>query len=375
MSWPFLTIYLRQTFNLPLTLVAGILTIRSAAGLLNSFIAGPIADRFGRKWLVVLSLMICGFSFYLMSRAQSIVIWIIIMILCGAFQPVLRVGADAMIADLIPSNKRMDAYSLMRIISNLGVSIGPIIGGILAASSYSKAFLGGSLMLFGFGFFSLIFLKETLQRLSKEEQVKRGDQNYGYKVILQDKKFLSFMLMLTMTVIGAIMMFILLPVYIKEQYGLSESYFGWIIATNGLMIVIFQYPISTLTKKFSSFSILITGAVFYGLGLGSVALGSTFPMFVISMAIMTMGELLMMPTATTMTANMAPPEMRGRYMGLFNLTYTIGMGVGPIVGGLLNDFIAPVAIWYGGMVFAFLSAIGFFYLSRKFPSLNYKITG
>ncbi len=99
MSWPFLTIYLRQTFNLPLTLVAGILTIRSAAGLLNSFIAGPIADRFGRKWLVVLSLMITGFSFFLMSQAETIAIWIIIMVLYGAFHPVFRVGADAMIAD------------------------------------------------------------------------------------------------------------------------------------------------------------------------------------------------------------------------------------------------------------------------------------
>ena len=139
------------------------------------------------------------------------------------------------------------------------------------------------------------------------------------------------------------------------------------------MIVLFQYPISKITKNFHSFTILIVGALFYGLGLGSVALGSTFAMFVISMAIMTMGELLMMPTATTMAANMAPPDMRGRYMGLFNLTYTIAMGVGPIVGGLLNDLIAPSAIWYGGMVFAFLSAIGFLYLSRKFPSLNYKI--
>ncbi len=358
---------------MPLTLVAGILTIRSAAGLLNSFFAGPIADRFGRKWLVVLSLMITGFSFLLMSQAETIVIWIVIMILYGAFHPVYRVGADAMIADIIPTNKRMDAYSFMRIISNLGVSIGPIIGGILAASSYSNAFLGGSLVLFGFGIFCLFFLKETLQQFSKAEQGERGDQNYGYKVILHDKKFISFMVMLTMTIIGAIMMFVLLPVYIKEQYGLSESYFGWIIATNGLMIVLFQYPISKMTRNFPSFSILIAGAIFYALGLGSVALGSTFPMFVISMAIMTMGEILMMPTATTMTANMAPPDMRGRYMGLFNLTYTVAMGIGPVVGGLLNDLIAPAATWYGGMVFALLSAIGFYYLSRKFPSLNYKI--
>ena len=78
----------------------------------------------------------------------------------------------------------------------------------------------------------------------------------------------------------------------------------------------------------------------------------------------------MMPTAMTMAANMAPPDMRGRYMSVFNLTYTFGMGIGSIVGGVLNDLIAPVAMWFGGSMFGFLSAIGFLYLFRKNPSIN-----
>jgi len=83
----------------------------------------------------------------------------------------------------------------------------------------------------------------------------------------------------------------------------------------------------------------------------------------------------MMPTATTMAANMAPADMRGRYMGLFNLTYTFSTGIGSIVGGLLNDLIAPVAMWFGGSLFAFLSAIGFFRLFRKDPSRRKVPTG
>jgi len=370
MSWPFLTIYIRESFNLPLTFVASILTIRSIAGLLNSFIAGPASDRFGRKWLIVLSLFISGTCFFLMTRVQSIAAWIIVMALYGAFQPVFRVGADAMVADIVPEEKRLNAYSLMRIISNLGISFGPIIGGILASVSYARAFRSASFFLLVMGMFSLFLVKETLSKAAGMENQDRAKHDFGYSFMLKDRKFLSFMFMLTLTVVGGIMMFVLLPVYVKEQYGLSEIYFGWILSTNGLMIALFQYPITLLTKNKPKYLMLTLGAVFYGIGIGSVVLGNTFPDFVISMAVITIGEMIMMPTAMTMAANMAPPDMRGRYMSVFNLTYTFGMGIGSIVGGVLNDLIAPVAMWFGGSMFGFLSAIGFLYLFRKNPSIN-----
>ncbi len=83
------------------------------------------------------------------------------------------------------------------------------------------------------------------------------------------------------------------------------------------------------------------------------------------MVILTVGEMIMVPTSTTLTANLAPAEMRGRYMGLYTLTWMVGLGVGPVAGGLLNDRVAPAAIWVGGLALALIAALGFLLLGRN----------
>ena len=83
------------------------------------------------------------------------------------------------------------------------------------------------------------------------------------------------------------------------------------------------------------------------------------------MILLTVGELIMAPTSTTLTAALAPPSMRGRYMGVLTLTWGISFGIGPVLGGILSDQFAPAAIWYGGLVMGLAAALGFLVLSRS----------
>jgi MFS family permease len=161
------------------------------------------------------------------------------------------------------------------------------------------------------------------------------------------------------------LMMILLPVYAKENFGVPESQYGFIMAANAAMVVLFQFGITRRTERYPHARVLAVGALFYALGVGSVAWGSNFATFLASMVVLTIGEMIMVPTSTALTANLAPVEMRGRYMGLYSLTWNIGFGVGPVLGGLLNDQIAPVAIWYGGLVIGLAGAVGFAVLGRS----------
>jgi len=163
------------------------------------------------------------------------------------------------------------------------------------------------------------------------------------------------------------MMVVLLPVYAKEQFNIIESQYGFIMATNAAMVVLFQYFVTQRTKRHTSLPVLALGALFYGLGVGSVALGQSFGAFWLSMVIMTIGELIIAPTGTSFTANLSPPDMRGRYMGVYGLTWAVGMGIGPVIGGYLSDRIAPVAIWYSALVFGLIAALAFLLLSRLAP--------
>ena len=355
---PFLTIFLSQKLKVSLTSVAILLSVRSIATLLSSFLIGPLTDSYGRKKIMVLSLATTCVSYILLAFGNSYLFFGLVMSLSGLSFPLYRIGADAMLTDIIPENKRIDAFSLMRMITNAGISIGPMIGGFLALSSYFSTFIIAAVFL---GIYSIFIEKtiiETLPKFNKSESTAENKTNPF--VIFGDRSFLLFCLITTLTHIATIMMFLLLPVYAKEQYGMPESRFGFIMASNAIMIVLFQYSVTHITRKYNPLIIMGFGALLYAFGLGSVSLGSDFSHFLISMIILTLGELILAPTAMTYAANLAPTNLRGLYMSIFHLTLGIALGLGPIFGGILNDYIYPKAIWYGGAILSMTSSLGYF---------------
>ena len=361
MIWPFLTIYLKTKLGLPLTTITALLTLDSIMSIIASFLAGTVTDRLGRKWVMVVSLSMMGIVYALMSQAHTLGAFAILMALRGLAVPMYQVGADAMIADLIPNDQRAEAYSLLRMVSNTGIAIGPAIGGFIAATSYGIAFMiaAVSLLLFsslvGFG------MRETIPA-EAAAQARTGDG--GYRTVFRDRFFLWFVGAFTMTGMASSLVFALLPLYTKENFQLPETQTGLLMTVNATMVVLFQVLVTRWTKQRRPLAMLTIGALFYAVGIGGMTAGSAFPHFAVSMAVMTIGELIVAPTSTSLASSLAPMSMRGRYMSVFSLGWGISHGLGPVVGGLLNDFIAPIAIWYGGVVWALLSAGLYFILYR-----------
>jgi len=364
MIWPFLMIYVRQQVDMPLTQAASLMTINATAGLFAAFIAGPITDRVGRKWVMVISLAGNGAVYFFMGNAHTYLGFAILMVMSGTFNPLYRVGADAMLADLIPSEKRPDAYALMRLSNNAGIAIGPMIGGFLSSISYSITFfLAGSGMII-YSLLIAFFAQETLpQKSDPSDHVLKSFG--GYLQVFRDSQFLSFVGVFVLAQICAVLIWILMPVYANEIYKVSESQYGFIPTTNALMVVFLQVYVTHITKRYRPLPVMALGTFFYTFGVGSVAFSHSFTGFWISIVIMTIGELILMPTASAYVAGLAPPDMRGRYMSVAGLTWSAAAGIGPLMGGYLNDNIAPVATWYGGFVIGIIGIMGFLLLSRK----------
>jgi MFS family permease len=361
MVWPFLTIYLRERLQVPLTTVALMLTAHSLAGLISGSVAGPLVDRFGRKGAMVLSLSMSSVVMLGMSQASSLTTFLGLMLLGGAVQPLYRVGVDAMVADLIPPTERPGAYALLRMIANLGVAIGPAVGGFVASVSYTVAFYIAAGAHAVFAGLLLIFARETLPRGEHGHAPRLG----GYGRVLRDHPFLAFCAAYALAGIAYSLMMVLLPVYAKENFGVPERAYGFIMATNAAMVVLLQYATTRRTQRHPSMSVLAVGSVFYAVGVGLVGLSSSFFGFWLSMVVLTVGEMIMIPTSTALTASLAPPDMRGRYMSVYALTWGLGFGIGPVIGGLLNDRLAPVAIWAFGALVGVLAAAAFAMLSRR----------
>jgi MFS family permease len=364
MIWPFLTIYVSERLVMPMTQVAALFTINSIFGLVFAFVAGPITDRLGRKWVMVVSLLVNGLVYLGMSQADSYLAFAVLLSISGAFNPLYRVGADAMMADLVAPEKRPEAYSILRISNNIGIALGPAVGGFIASRSYELAFFLAAIGMVTYSLLIAFLARETMPERGSSTETALQTVT-GYRRVLGDRRYVSFLLAFTLNQMCAAIMWILLGVHAKQNFGVMESRYGMIPMTNALMVILFQLPVTRVTKRWPPLLTLAFGACFYAAGVGSVALAGGFWGFWLSMIIMTVGELIMTPTATTLVANLAPPVMRGRYMSLYGLTWGVAAGIGPLLGGLLNDQFGPLAIWVGAGFVGVSSALAFLMFSRR----------
>jgi MFS family permease len=366
MIWPFLIIYASSKLNMPLSTVAALISINAGTGLISSLIAGTLADRVGRKVVMNFSLTVNGIAYFLLMYAQTYPHFVLLMMLVGVSNPLYQVGADAMLADMIPSEKRTDAYAINRIANNAAFAMGPAIGGFLAMRSYNLAFYCAGIGFLSYSVLLFFLARETLSTAPTPESNSSGWKEIvqSYSRVAHDKGFMVFVSAVSIGLIAPTMLWILMPVYSKTNFGIPESMYGWIPTTNGLMCVFVQYPITRITRRYRTLPVLAIGMLIYALGAGSVALMSSFWGFLLSMVILTFGELTLVPTASKYVADLAPADLRGRYMSIHWLGWGLARTLAPIIGGFLNDNIAPQAIWIGGLLIGLTSALGLFFISR-----------
>jgi MFS family permease len=364
MIGPFLMIYASEKLHLPLSTVATLITINAGTGLFSSFIAGTLADKIGRKVVMVISLATNGLIYLFMMRAGTYPAFAFLMFLTGLANPLYQVGADAMLADLIPQAKRTDAYAINRMLNNAGFAIGPAVGGFVAALSYDYAFYAAATGMLTYSLLLFFFARETLSKPAKLEQ---QNADGGYAQVFRDRGYLVFVGIVSLGLIAPGMLWVLLAVYTKINFNLPENLYGWIPTTNALMCVFVQYFVTRLTRRHKPLPVVAVGMLVYALGVGSVALMSGFWGFWLAMVILTFGELIVVPTASTYVANISPANLRGRYMSIYWLAWGVSRGAAPLIGGFLNDNIAPAAIWVGGLVIGLVSAAGLAFLAQAQP--------
>lgn len=359
--WPFLSLYIHEQLNIPLAAVGSLLSLQAFSGLLGSSVIGVIMDRFGRKRAMAIGLLAWSAVLIGMSLSTQIWQWAVLLCLYGVFQSAFYIGSFAMIADIVQPEDRTSAYAVTRTFTNLAIAVGPLVGAFFTALSisfYHATAVISVLLVVPF----VLLIRETMPE--KQEASASATALGGYRFMLKDKPFLAFFGSYLTLELAITLVFTLLPVYVKDNFAIPKEQYSAILSVNALMIVFFQVIVSRVTSRYRALPMLVLGCAFYVMGLLSFAFSSALLHFGISMAVMTIGELIVAPTSSSFVANLAPINMRARYMGLFSVAYTISSGIGPVIGGILSDNIAPVAIWYGGAVAAFCGLLGFVAMMR-----------
>jgi MFS family permease len=359
--FPFFTLYVRQRFGVPMATIGVTIAAMGGVGLISGALGGALADRFGRKTLMVGGLMLVGVSSFIMGVADSLVAFVAVAIFINFISPFFRPASEAMVADMVEPEKRARAYGLMRVAFNLGVAIGPAVGGFLAEQSYFTLFVGDAVTSLIFALIILFFIAETKPEVAEKERAAHGA---GYGPLLRDTPFLMFCLVSIAVVVVYAQMNSTWPVYMKENYGITERQYGLMMSLNAAMVVIFQFPITGFTERYARTAMLALAAVFYGVGFGLVGFVSTAAFFALAIAIWTVGEMVHVPVAQAYVADVAPEDMRGRYMGAAGLTWGVGWSLGPLLAGLMMDLGDARYVWYGCLIVGLAAAVAFLWLGR-----------
>jgi MFS family permease len=364
--FPFFALYITKKFEVGMTEVGGLFAIFFISGFIGSFPGGALTDRFGRKGIIIFSLIATSFSTLLMGFVNEFQFFLLVAFISGIFTDVGGPAYEAVFMDVLPEEKRASGFGIRRVAFNLAIVIGPVIGGFIAARSYLALFIIDAIVS-GIVALMVFFLIPETKPAAPEGKIEESTTETfaGYLRVLRDGKFIAFTLVCLLTWLVYMNMNTTLGVFLRNQHGLPESGYGWLISINAAMVVLLQFPITRRIEKNPPMLMMALGTFFVASGLLLYGFVGTFFLFAVAMAILTVGEMVTIPIANAVVANFAPEEMRGRYNFVYGNSWGISFAVGPYLAGLIMDNYDPNLLWYACGIIGMIAVSGFLALHRS----------
>jgi MFS family permease len=351
---PFLTIYLHNERGLSLRYAGVAMACYGAGGMIASLSGGTLADKLGRKPVVVGSPLLGGAALVALMFTQHPYAVVAVAFLAGIVSEAGRPAVSAMLTDLTPLARRIDAFALFRLVVNLGFAVGTGVGGLLITHmGFFRLFLADAATSWIYAGVALALLPETRPRLGTEKA--RGP---GFGAVLADPVVRRFWAgSFFMAVVFAQTM-VTLPLALSER-GFSPAVYGGLVSVNGLIIIASEFWISGRTRWYPPHQVMALGAVVLGGGYALMGMvGRSIPLLLATVVIWTVGEMIGSPTSQAYLSAIAPPDLRGRYAGGLGLAWSLAFSVGPLLGGLALS-LGHGALWLGSLGLAVVSGLVF----------------
>ncbi len=366
MIFPFFALYVTQKFGVGMTEAGILIAIFSISGFVGSLFGGALADKFGRRSLVLFGLVFSALSSLAMGFVEQITVFYVLALFAGLLSDIAWPARQAMVADLLPEEQRAEGFGVLRVARNLAWIIGPTIGGLLATRSYLLLFILDAITSVITAVIVYKLIPETKPQAEEGEGASPSllATLAGYRAVLSDKLFVSFILISILMLIPYTQIYNTLSVYLRDVHGVQAQGYGLLMSINAAIVILLQFWVTRRISRFAPMLMMVVGTLFYMVGLTMYAFVSLYIFFVLAMVLITFGEMINLPVSQTLAANLAPTEMRGRYMALFGFSHTIAAAAGPLGAGVLMDNYNPDWIWYAAGILSAIAAAGYFLLYR-----------
>ncbi|HJW08032.1 MAG TPA: MFS transporter [Holophagaceae bacterium] len=348
MALPFLVLYLSEGRGFTVARAGSALMVWGAGAAVAGPLGGRLADRLGHVFVMRTALLLSGLLLLLFPLART---WPQVVVMTGAWSlagEAFRPASMAILTDLAPPDRRKAVYSLNRLVNNLGMSLGPALGGFLATRSYTAIFEvdGVTSILAGFALFSL----------RPPSRHAEAAPHGGVGGALRDARFLFFLASSLPVLLVAFQIMGAMPVHLVRNLGFSPAFYGSVFTLATLMVVFLEIRINLATAHWPHRRTLALGALLYSLGYGAMAFARTHGAILATVAVWTAGEMVIFPAMSDYVAHLAPAARRGEYMGLYTMTFSLAFCAAPGLGLRLLPAMGALPFWLAAGTTGLVSA-------------------
>lgn len=369
MLYPFFALYLTKRFEIGMASVGMLFAAFSISGFVGSALGGALTDRMGRKGVIIFSLILSSLSALGMGFAPTLGIFVAVAVIVGTLSNIGGPAHEAVVADLLPPEKRAEGYGIIRVIFNAAVIIAPATAGLLITKSYLLLFIVDAVISVIAAGIVLFALPETKPQGLKQAKPESISQTFaGYGKVVKDIPFVAFVLVNIMMTLVYMNMNTTLGVFLRDSRGIAESGYGYLISMNAVLVVLFQFWIARRLERYKPLLMMAFGTALYAIGFAMYGFVSTYILFALAMVIITIGEMVVTPFQQALVAGFAPEDMRGRYMAIAGLSWGIAFAVGPYLAGLIIDNLNPNWLWIACGILGIAAMIGFVVLDKVYHS-------
>lgn len=390
---PFMTIYMREELGQDVgfaTLAVGLFGLGSLVG---QTVGGHLADQFGRR-VVMLSALFGGATVMAaLSFVHHAALFLTLVLVLAVVAEMLRPAVQAALADIVPPPQRPYSFALMYVCINLGFAVGPMLGGLLAEYSFRLIFLADAAAASLYGLIVLLRIPETSPRHAQRAAAAmpsadetsvladspaesaagttpaaaegRVSLPAALRLIARDRTFVGLCVATFFIATVFMQSMSTFPLYL-QQLGVGPATYGRIIAVNGWLIVLLQVPLTAWTARYPRKRMLAVSGSLTALGVALQGLAAEPWQFAVAVGVWTLGEIIQAPLIAPIIADLAPAHLRGRYMGVFGMSFSGGNMVGVPLGGQVLQRLGGPVVWAGCAVLALVATA--IYLSLRLPA-------
>lgn len=364
--WPFLTIYLTRQGYSP-TVAAWGVGCNGIGSLVGGALGGWLTDHFGRRNIMAAGATVSALLALALYAAHGLPAILLCTFAMGAVGATHYPAASALLADVVPEPLRVCSSAVYRLSLNAGFAFGVALGGVLATHSLPWLFYGDALTTFFYAMIALLFLPHGLRGQTRE-----APWAAAWRHLARDRAFHAFLL----SGLGVTLVYsqfgttyslqvtsLHLSLHLLGHAIPPETVYGLLLGWNGTMVTLFELTLTRWTQTFVPRHAMATGFLLLGCGFGLNGFASTVPTFFFAMTLFTLGEMISSPVAQAYVSKLAPPALRGRYMGVSEVPHSLGIISGPVLGALLFQY-SPGMLWAACAAIGLLSALTILRMGR-----------